>query len=80
MLAHVGLEDLLGVVVGHRDQGGLLDEGHQPGETDEGPLAGGDTGAFQGQQGALPEVGEVDVAACHVWLPSLTTPGPLDRP
>ena len=79
VLADIRLEHLLGVVVGHGDEGGLFDDGHQAGETDEGTLTGGDTGAFQSHEGALPQVGEIDVSACHVWLPSLPTPGPMDR-
>ena len=80
VLADVGLQHLLGVVVGNRDEGGLFDDCHQSGESDEGPFTGRDPGALQRQQGATPQVSEIDVRACHDWPPPSPTSGRSMRP
>ena len=41
LLAHAGLEDVLGVVVGHGQQRGPVDQADEPGQPQEGPLGAG---------------------------------------
>lgn len=54
-LAQFGLDELLGEVVGDRDQGGLVEQSDQPGQVQEGTLGGGDAIGVEHLEGRPPD-------------------------
>ena len=59
------LDDVLGVVVGHLDQGGAVEQPDQPGQAEERALAGGEAVGVEGGDGVLPDLCEVQICVTH---------------
>ena len=65
LVADPGLHDVLGEVVGHLDQGGSIEQAHEPRETEEGPLLCRDPVSVESREGVLPDLTVVQISICH---------------
>ena len=65
LVADPGLHDVLGVVVGHLDQRGSIEQAGEPGQGEEGPLPCGETVGVEGGDGVLPDLSEVQIGVTH---------------
>ena len=61
------LQDFLGVLVRHRDQGGRVDEPHEPGQAQERTLLGVEPGVPERCNRALPMRARSGSVTCTLW-------------
>ena len=64
-VAHPLLDDVLGVVVGHLDQGGAVEQAGEAGQGEERALPGGEPVGVEGGDGVLPDLSEVQICVTH---------------